>query len=252
MLRPSNSMLPAVGVSAARTSFDVVVLPQPDSPTSPSVSPGPIVKLIPSTAFTIPRGLPKSDPPTGKCFRRSRTASSGLSTRGLLLEGHPATHAAVTVEALLGRLLDAATLDRSRAAGMKGASGREGREIGRLARNAVERLTDAQLRDRVEERLRVGMPGAVEEAAHRLHLHDLARVHHADPVAHLGDDAEVVCDEDQRDAGRALEILQEIQVLQLDRDVEVGGGLIGDDDARSAGLGDGADDPLAHAAAELV
>src|SRR5262245_11174286 len=172
MLRPSNSMLPAVGASAASTSFDVVVLPQPDSPTSPSVSPGPIVKLIPSTALTIPRGLPKSDPPTGKCFRRSRTASSGLSTCGLLLEGHPAAHTALTVEALLARLVDAATLDCPRAAGMKGASRRQGRKIRRLARNAVERLPHAELRDGVEERLRVGMPGAVEEAAHRLHLHD--------------------------------------------------------------------------------
>src|SRR5262245_4722770 len=252
MLRPSNSMRPAVGSSAASTSFDVVVLPQPDSPTSPSVSPAPIVKLIPSTALTMPRGLPKSEPPTGKCLRRSRTASSGLSTRGPLLERHPAAHTAVAVEALLGRLLGAAALDRSRAAGMEGASGREGREIRRVARNTVERLADAELRDRVEERLRVGMPGAVEETAHRLHLHDLARVHHADPVAHLGDDAEVVRDEDQRDAGRALEILQQIQVLELDRDVEVGGGLVGDDDTRPAGLGDGPDNPLPHAAAELV
>src|SRR5262245_1614533 len=114
MLRPSNSMLPAVGASAASTSLDVVVLPQPDSPTSPSVSPGPIVKLMPSTALTMPRGLPKSEPPTGKCFRRSRTARSGLSTRGPLLEGHPAAHAAITVEVLLRRLLDAATFDRPR------------------------------------------------------------------------------------------------------------------------------------------
>src|SRR4029453_19488184 len=118
MLRPSNSMLPAVGASAASTSFDVLVCPQPVSPTSPSVSPGPFVKLIPSTALTIPRGLPKSDPPTGKCFRRSRTASSGLSTRGPLLEGHPAAHAAATVEALLGRLLDAAKIARPRDGGM--------------------------------------------------------------------------------------------------------------------------------------
>src|SRR5262249_8265001 len=146
-----------VGASAASTSFDVVVLPQPDSPTSPSVSPEPIVKLIPSTALTIPRGLPKSDPPTGKCFRRSRTASSGLSTSDLLLQGHPAAHAAVAVEALLRRLLDAAALDRSRAARMKGASDREGRKIRRLARNAVERLPDPEFRDRIEERLRVGM-----------------------------------------------------------------------------------------------
>src|SRR5437899_10545354 len=231
MLRPSNSMVPAVGSSAASTSFDVVVLPHPDSPTSPSVSPEPMVKLTPSTALTTPRALPKSEPPTGKCLRRSRTASSELSTRGGLLDGQPAPHVAVTVRAVLPGLLDAAPVGRPLAAGMEGAAGREGREVRRLARNAVERLPDGELRDRVEQRPGVRMAGAVEEAAYRLHLHDLARVHHADPVAHLRDDPEVVRDEDQRDAGRALEILQQIQVLELDRDVEVGGGLVGNDEA---------------------
>src|SRR4029450_6437966 len=138
MLRPSNSMVPVVGSSAASTSFDVVVSPQPDSPTSPNVSPGPIVKLIPSTAFTTPLGLPKSEPPTGKCFRRSRTASSGLSTRGPFLDGQPAEHAAVAVEAVPGRLLDAATLDRPRTAGLKGAAAREGRESRGVGRSAVQ------------------------------------------------------------------------------------------------------------------
>src|SRR5713101_2040450 len=105
-------MAPAVGSSAASTSFDVVVLPHPDSPTSPSVSPGLIVKLIPSTALTTPRVLPKSEPPTGKCFRRSRTSSSGLSTPGgLLVDGQPAPHvAAVAVQVVLPRFLDPATI----------------------------------------------------------------------------------------------------------------------------------------------
>jgi hypothetical protein len=74
---PSNAMTPAVGRSAARTSFDVVVLPQPDSPTRPSVSARLTVKLMPSTALTEP-GLPKRPAPlTGKCFFRPRTSSSG-------------------------------------------------------------------------------------------------------------------------------------------------------------------------------
>src|SRR2546427_449115 len=168
-LRPSNSMAPAVGASAASTSFEVVVLPHPDSPTRPSVSPALIVKLIPSTALTTPRPLPSSEPPTGKCFLRSRTSSSGLPTCRRLLDRQPAPDARVV--------------------------------------------------------------------AH---------------VAHLGNDPEVVRDEDQRDAARALELLQEVQVLKLDGDVEVGGGLVGDDDPGPSGLGDRADDALAHAAAHLV
>jgi len=40
MSRPSKAMLPAVGVSWSRMSFEVVVFPHPDSPMRPSVSPG--------------------------------------------------------------------------------------------------------------------------------------------------------------------------------------------------------------------
>ena len=39
MSRPSNTILPAVGSSSRVSSRPVVVLPQPDSPTSDSVSP---------------------------------------------------------------------------------------------------------------------------------------------------------------------------------------------------------------------
>src|SRR4029077_15580707 len=100
--------VPAVGASAASTSFDVVVLPHPDSPTSPSVSPALIVKLIPSTALTSARRAPKSEPPIGKCFWRSRTARSGSVTRRSFLDGRPTADAAVAVQILLTRLVDPA------------------------------------------------------------------------------------------------------------------------------------------------
>src|SRR5206468_11475569 len=250
--RPSNSMVPAVGASAASTSFDVVVLPHPDSPTSPSVSPALIVKLIPSTALTSARRAPKSEPPIGKYFWRSRTARSGSVTRRSFLDGRPTADAAVAVQIVLTRLVDATAVHRPLAAGMETAAGREVREIRRLARDAAERLLDAELRDRIEQRPGVGMPWPVEQATYRLHLHDPSGVHHRDPVAHLGHDAEVVRDEDQRDAGRALQVLQQIQVLQLNGDVEIRGGLVRDDDPRSAGLRDGADDALPHPSAHLM
>ena len=47
---PSSRMVPAVGSIRRRMARPTVVLPQPISPTSPSVSPGPIVKLTSSTA----------------------------------------------------------------------------------------------------------------------------------------------------------------------------------------------------------
>src|SRR5262249_5121659 len=214
-LRPSNSIVPDVGASAASTSFDVVVLPQPDSPTRPSVSPALIVKLIPSTALTRARLAPKSDPPIGKCFWRSRTSRSALSARGGLLERSHAPTPAGAVQTVRLRPPAPAGVDRPLAGGMEAAPAGEVRKIGWLTRDAAKRLLDPEPRDRVDQRPGVGMARPVEQATHRLHLHDPAGVHHRHPVAHLGHDAEVVRDEDQRDAGRTLKILQQIQLLEL-------------------------------------
>ena len=49
---PSKKICPAVGATSRVTIRAVVVFPQPDSPTSPSVSPAVIVKSMPSTAGT--------------------------------------------------------------------------------------------------------------------------------------------------------------------------------------------------------
>jgi hypothetical protein len=62
-------MSPAVGSSMRvirRTSVD---LPQPDSPTRPTLSPSPIAKLTSSTACSSARL------PTGKCFFTSTQSS---------------------------------------------------------------------------------------------------------------------------------------------------------------------------------
>src|SRR3981189_3320124 len=47
---PSNMMRPEVWSSSRITIIDVVDLPQPDSPTRPTLSPWPTEKLMPSTA----------------------------------------------------------------------------------------------------------------------------------------------------------------------------------------------------------
>src|SRR6185369_2522501 len=58
-----------------------VVLPLPDSPTTPSTSPGRSANDTPSTAFTEPSERPRArsrNPPrSAKCTRRSSTSSSG-------------------------------------------------------------------------------------------------------------------------------------------------------------------------------
>jgi hypothetical protein len=74
----------------------------------------------------------------------------------------------------------------------------------------------------------------VEDLPDRSGLHHPSRIHHGEPVAHLGDDAEIVGDEDERQAMRALQLAQQVEILGLDRQVEAGGGLVGDQEARPA------------------
>src|SRR5439155_9100080 len=62
---------PARGRSPTSASA-VTLFPQPDSPTMPSVSPGPMSNEIPFTACTVP-------PPVQKWTRRSSTAKRGAS-----------------------------------------------------------------------------------------------------------------------------------------------------------------------------
>src|SRR5580700_3264304 len=56
----------------------VVDLPQPDSPTMPTVSPLPIENDTSSTARTVLRA-PKREPRTGKCLVRPLTWSKGCA-----------------------------------------------------------------------------------------------------------------------------------------------------------------------------
>src|SRR5690242_11613441 len=78
MSLPEIRMLPAVGSIRRVTVRPTVVLPQPDSPTRPSVSPGLIVKLTPSTANTVLVVRWSRPLRIGKCFLRSRTSSTAL------------------------------------------------------------------------------------------------------------------------------------------------------------------------------
>src|SRR5215813_7532175 len=206
MLRPSNSMTPAVGSSAARMSLEVVVLPQPDSPTKPSVSPALMVKLMPSTAFTQPRTLPNRRLATGKCFLRSRTSSNSSLTRHLLA-CQPAPGSSSVPYGLLTWFLAAATIECMLAARMEATAVGQVRQIRRLAGDAVERLLRAELRYGVEQRFGVRVPGMIEEAPHRLHLDDFTSIHHRHLVTHLGDDTQVVRDEDEGNTTRTLELL---------------------------------------------
>src|SRR5437660_6269132 len=71
--RSRNNTCPDVGSIKRRIARPRVDLPQPDSPTKPSVSPARMSRETPSTALTIDGELPNHEEPAkGKCTLRSR------------------------------------------------------------------------------------------------------------------------------------------------------------------------------------
>src|SRR5438876_152501 len=94
-------------------------------------------------------------------------------------------------------------------------------------------------------------PGPGEEPARGRLLHDPAEVHHGHLVCQIADDAQVVGDEEHGQAVRALQLEQELEDLSLDRDVERGQGLVGDEEVRLHGQRAGDADALALPAREL-
>jgi hypothetical protein len=96
------------------------------------------------------------------------------------------------------------------------------------------------------------VPRRAEQLLGRTGLHEHAAVHHVDALAHPGDDAEVVRDEDQRRVLLRNEFAQQIQNLRLDRDVERSRRLVGDQELRLTGERHRDHRPLPHAARELM
>ena len=81
---PRNVNRPPVGSSSFMMQRAIVDLPQPDSPTTPSVSPSRSANDTPSTAFTEATSFWKTMPRViGKCFFRcpSEYASSSSAAR---------------------------------------------------------------------------------------------------------------------------------------------------------------------------
>ena len=77
-------------------------------------------------------------------------------------------------------------------------------------------------------------------------------MHDRDPVGDVADDADVVGDEEVGEAELVLEVVEQVDDLRLDRDVEGGDRLVGDDQLRLQRQRPGDPDPLPLAAGELV
>src|ERR1700734_1127515 len=78
--RPFSDTVPESGLSRATTIRPIVVFPQPDSPTSPNVSPARTVNDTPDTALTLATRRCRTAPEgTGDSFTRAGTSSRGAA-----------------------------------------------------------------------------------------------------------------------------------------------------------------------------
>ena len=87
---------------------------------------------------------------------------------------------------------------------------------------------DVEPRDRAQKADRVGVLRIGEQGRDRRAFDDLAGVHDDHLVGHLGDDAEIVGDDQDRHAQPLLQVGQQVEDLRLDGDVERRGRLVGD------------------------
>ena len=85
------------------------------------------------------------------------------------------------------------------------------------------------VRDAGEQALRVGMALAFEQRIDRRRLDHAAGIHDHHVLRDLGDDAEIVRDEHHAHPELGLQAAQQVQHLRLDRHVERGRRLVGDE-----------------------
>ncbi len=116
----------------------------------------------------------------------------------------------------------------------------------------VRVLVGPRQRDRAEQGLGIGVAHPVEHLGHVARLHRFAGIHHAQPVADIEDQAEVVADEQDRGAVLVPQILHQIDDPRLHRHVERGGGLIKDQERGLRHQRHGDHDALLLAARKLV
>ena len=182
----------------ARASVD---LPDPLSPTTPRHSPGCRSKLISDTARSFSGGVHGQAPRglTSKVTDRSRQDSSAVMASPRR-SGRGRRGACRRLEHL-ERRLDR----RRRARAGTGSAAVKGQPAGsRLMSGGSPAMVSSvavvavEPRHRLQQPQRVGMRGRGEDVGRRALFHDLAAIEHQRAVAEVGDDAEIVGDQDDR------------------------------------------------------
>ena len=146
-------------------------------------------------------------------------------------------------------LLDERATVGEHAAGRRLADVRQ--EAGDRVQSAVI-LAHAATRDTAEQSDRVRVARVLQHGLDRALLDHAAGIEHAHALAHLRNHTEVVADEEHGRVKLALQVLDQIEHLRLDRRVEAGGRLVQDEQRRVLGERHRDHDPLLHAAGELM
>ena len=193
------------------------------------------VRLTPSTARTWSTSRSIRSPRLiGKCLTRSVTSSSGSpwpctpapparsgprparSSRfcsrvepAAVARGRARRAAAPRAPAARVQLLEGVRAARAGSGSPAAGASSEGGAPPICGRRCGRRLVEPG--QRAEQAPGVGVLGVVEDLVERALLDDLARVHDQHPVGDLGDDAEVVGDQDRRQAALAVEPLEQLR-----------------------------------------
>ena len=256
--RPSKTTSPDVGVSSISSWRVSVVLPLPDSPTTPSVRPRR------TTHVDVVEGVDRAA--AGRVVRLGDLARLEHPVAIDRLGRRPVRpgHAATATSALMQRTFTSPNASTGGMASLHGrlgerASGGEGaarREVGERRRLAGDRPQPAERLGMagvgVEQRPGVRVARRRHDLADRARLDDEAAVHDGEVLAHEAGDGEVVGDEQQRQVALTAQLVEQAQDGHLRRHVERRRRLVGDQQPRFLGQGDGDGDALAHAAGELV
>jgi hypothetical protein len=99
---------------------------------------------------------------------------------------------------------------------------------------------------------RIGMTRLGEQLPRRRALDQASGIEHRHLVAEVGGKTQIMRDEHQGRAGARLQLGDQPNDTRLDRDVERGRRLVGDNEPRIAGEGHGDEYTLAHATRELM
>ena len=168
--------------------------------------------------------------------------------------GDPAAGGAVFADRQEGGVFGAGG-DREGTAGAEAAAFGPGAGIGRLTLDGDQAAVlslGVNAGGGVQERPGVGVARVGQQFFGGAFLYHFASIHHQHARADIGDDTEVVADQDDGGTEIGVELAQQVEDLRLDGDVERGGGFVGDQQGGFVGEAHGEHDTLAHAAAELV